>query len=662
MKKVSISILMIVMAFSVMAQQTHQESKKAQAVAPSFAWKITEPLGEHYESTIDTLQYNYQRQAIPSMTTNAFATTGNLGAPGVDMIFFDRKPMSQFFFADAISAWLPSIETQRFYNTRIPMTLLSYNTGGNKQNVQDRLRGVFSGNINKRAQVGAMLDYLYSKGVYEQQSDKEFTWGVNGSYMGDRYELQAYFNNYSFTIKENGGISDDRYITKPEDVLGGDTKIDSRSIPVNLSAAHSVFSGREFMMNHRYKVGYYHEVRDSLVDSIVHRTYIPVTSFIWTMNYKAAKHRFLNTNGNQDTTFFDNTYLQLGGSDDNTSYWKLSNTVGIQMLEGFHKYAKFGLAAYITHEIRRYTQNPDSALYIADRSEKLTPAPEDMNVAHIGTENLVWVGGQLTKKAGSLLTYSILAKFGIIGNVAGDIDIGGDVSTRFKLLGDSVSITGYGFFRNEAAPYLMNHYLSNHYIWENDFSKTRTFRVGGRLNIPHTGTCVDAGFQTIENHLFFDENGLPTQANSNIQVFSATLKQNLHYKILHWDNDITYQTTSNEYALPLPKLTVYSNLYLQFKIAKVLNVQFGVDCSYYTRYKAPKYNPATMTFNAQSDIMVGNYPLMNAYVTCKLKKTRFYVLMSHVNQGMMKAEYFSLPHYPINPRRFQIGLSIDFTN
>lgn len=208
----------------------------------------------------------------------------------------------------------------------------------------------------------------------------------------------------------------------------------------------------------------------------------------------------------------------------------------------------------------------------------------------------------------------------------------------------------------------MKRYVSNHFIWDNDFSKQRTFRAGGRLVIPHTGTSIDAGFQTLENYLYFDKNGMPQQTGSNVNVFSASLSQRLAYRILHWDNELTYQTTSNDYALPLPALTVYSNLYLQFKIARVLNVQFGVDCSYYTKYKAPAYNPATMTFNAQDEVEVGNYPFMNAYVNCKLKKTRFYLLMSHVNQGLFKANYFALPHYPLNPRRFQIGLCVDFAN
>lgn len=155
---------------------------------------------------------------------------------------------------------------------------------------------------------------------------------------------------------------------------------------------------------------------------------------------------------------------------------------------------------------------------------------------------------------------------------------------------------------------------------------------------------------------------MPVQARSNVQVFSVNLRQNFKFGILHWDNNLTYQTSSNQAVIPLPKFAVYTNLYLKFKVAKVLDVQLGVDCDYYTKYKAVSYQPATMTFYNQDKIECGDYPFMNAYVNMKLSRVRFYVLMSHVNQGMTGTNYFSMPHYPLNPRKFQIGLSIDFPN
>lgn len=649
------------LALIIFVLASHAAQAKGVVVEPSYAWTISEPLGLRYQSTIDTLQYNYYQQAIPSMVSKAYATTGNLGAEGQDQIFFDRPAMSDFFFEDALYAWLPSIKTQKYYNTRIPMTILSYNTGGTRYNTQDRLSVLFSGNTNKSIGVGAAMDYIYSKGTYDEQATSDFTWRAFGSYTGDRYELQAYLNSYNFLNKESGGITDDRYITDPAEVQGGTTTVDNKNIPTNLSNAHSRIYGTELYINHRYKVGYYENHRDSVTDTIIGRTYIPVTSFIWTMNYKSNRHLYIGGDASNDTAFYSNTYFNLEETRDETSYWKLSNTLGISMLEGFNKYAKFGLAAYVTHEIRKYTQHVDTIETTSAESGLLTSLPQ-YSIPHTYTENLIWVGGQLTKQQGSIITYNATAQFGLVGSVSGDIDISGDISTKFRLRNDSVRITGYGYIKNKAVPYLINNYISNHFIWQNDFGKERRVRVGGMLDFPLTRTNANIGVENLQNYIYFNNSGMPTQNSGNIQVFSATVDQNFKFGIFNWNNSLTYQTSSNETVLPLPKFSIYSNMFLQFTIARVLYVQLGVDCNYYTKYYAPAYNPATMTFYTQQEVQCGNFAFMNAYANMKLKKTRFFVMFSHINQSFMAGEYFAIPHYPLNAMKFQMGLSVDFAN
>ena len=132
----------------------------------SKAWTLLPPLGIHEPSTIDTLLYNYGQRSVPSAQSPAYASVGNLGGSGMNMLYFERRPMSDFFFRDALRAWLPMQGDHRFYNTRVPMTLVSYNTGGGRENKQDRLQATFSGNASSRLQFGANVDYIYSKGSY----------------------------------------------------------------------------------------------------------------------------------------------------------------------------------------------------------------------------------------------------------------------------------------------------------------------------------------------------------------------------------------------------------------------------------------------------------------------------------------------------------------
>ena len=666
MKKRLVILLMVmvaaVMNIAVAQEFTTEKPKstktKKQRVEPSYAWRVSEPLGLHYPSTLDTIHLDYHRTMVPSMVSDAWLTTGNYGAPGQNQIFFERPLAGEFFFEDAIDAWMHDTGTMRYYNTRIPMTLLSHSTGGDKYSNLDRTQLEFSGNVDRKTQVGGGIDYIYSKGSYDQQADKDFTWRLFGSHMGDRYELQTFFNHYNYTTKESGGINDDRYITDPSEVQGGETRVDNKSIPTLLTNSHSHLEGSQFYLNQRYKVGYYRYRRDSVTDTIIDRTYVPVTSFIWTLDFRSSKHQFLNKSGREDTTFFNNTYLALGGTDESTRYWRLRNTVGVSLLEGFNKYAKFGFAVYGTHEVRRYTQvNTDSVQW----AEGMDVLP--VNVPHRKTQNLLWIGGQLTKQRGSLLRYNATAQFGVLGDAAGEIDLTGDVTTRFKMLGDSVSIKGYGYFKNLAVPYLLQHFVSNHYAWENNFSKTKRVRVGGELDIPFSWTNVNVGYETLSDYIYWNADGLPAQHGGAIHVLSARWHQGLHFKAFNWENSVTLQTSSNEQVLPLPKFAIYSNLYATFTIAHVLHVQMGVDGNYYTKYYAPVYNPATMTFHSQQEMECGNFAIMNLYANFKMKQARFFVAWTHFNQKIHSGDaYFAMPHYPLNPARLQVGVSVNFVN
>ncbi len=638
------------MPFLLMARKTILE--------PSYAWIDVPPLGLREQATIDTLYQNYSLEFIPQEVSRAYATTGNYCGSGQNMIFMERPIMSDFYFRDAVSHWLPSTQTIKWYNTRIPMTLLSYNFGGGKQDGQDRFKTIFTANANKRVQIGALIDYIYSKGSYDYQAAKDFTWGFSGSYIGERFELQGNFYHYNLLQKENGGITDDAYIRDPASVQGGNTSVNCKDIPVNLTGAFNRVRGTDLYLNSRYKMGFWKE--EQINDTTVTRTLIPVTSIIWTLNYSDGTHRFINNNAPQNTSFWENTYFSPDFTKDTQEFWKLQNTVGLSLLEGFNKYAKAGLSAFITHQVRSYKLRTEFNESDQAQAKILTPDPYPSMITS-ETQNLAWIGAQLTKQQGRIFNYTATGEIGVLGAAAGEIKVNGEISTRIPLFGDTVQINANGHFTNLTAPWLMQHMKSNHFIWDNNFAKTRSLRFGGELIIPWTRTSLSLNVENLQNSIYFGTNGLPRQYGGSAQIISATLRQNFKFGPFHWDNTITYQTSSENEVIPLPNLTVYSNMYLLFHIA-TLHVQLGLNCDYFTKYKGVNYQPATMGFYNQNLIDIGDYPFVSIYANCKLSKCRFYVMMSHVNQGMTGSMYFSMPHYPMNPRRLQMGLSIDFAN
>lgn len=662
---------MVALIASAQTELTAPESASAETEDPTAAtkkyipsaWTLATPLGLHEPSTIDTLAYNYQRRAIPSMVTDAYATTGNIGGEGLDMIWFRRPDSTPFFFIDALRPWLPWADTQKFYNVYKQMTLVGYDFAGTSDNHLDRLTLDFAGNVNRRIGIGASGQYLISKGSYSNQAAKDFNFGLSGYYMGDRYEMQAFYNHYDMKNQENGGITDPLYITDPAELQGGVSSIQPKSIPVNLTAAQNHVNGQQLFMTHAFKLGYWNE--EQVNDTLTRDVYVPVMKFIYSLDLQTAKREFVNNNRAEGAKFWNDTfYLTPDNTQDLSYYTSLTNTLGLNMIEGFQKWAQFGLSAYASFEYRRFKQTTGYALpeLTEEQLSSLTPLPAGVSVSPKHSENILWVGGRLERQRGRIVNYMADVRFGLSDRQAGNIDLKGRIDTHIPLFGDTVNISATGRFRNETPSWLLQEYISNHFAWKNSFGKIRSARVGGRLDIPWTRTSVSVDFENIQNRIYFTPESLPAQYAGSVQVFSAALRQNFKVGILRWDNTVTYQATSNADVLPLPALAVYSNLYLQFTAFKVLHVQFGVDCDYYTRYRGIDFQPATMSFHNESETPVGNFMLCNAYVNFKLYKTRFYVLVSHVNRGWFSKDYFSMPLYPVNPLRFQLGLAVDFAN
>lgn len=644
------------------------DTKTKKYYKPGSAWTLDTQLGIRQPNTMDTLMYNYQRTFIPSMTYDAFATTGQLSGPGLSMLYFERPDDHKFFFNNALSPWIPTLEKTKFYNVYIPMTLLTYNLTFDRESRTDFLRGVFAGNVNRKIGVGGWIDYPYTKGSYTDQAAKAVDFGLNFYYTGDHYQTQMLFNHYRHVNKENGGITNDLYITNPAEVQGGVNEIEPKSIPVRLSQVHNILNGEEFYMSHAYCVGFYRDITQP-EDTVERKELVPVIKFIYSLDYNRNNRRLLARDPSSARDFWPNTYFNNGDTDDKSKYMSVANTLGVQMIEGFQKWAPFGLSAWATYEYDKYwymlkVPQPGEDGLLPPEGQNLTPLPEGVQANPSAKRNRLWISGRIEKQKGKILKYFADAKFGLLGDAIGDMDIRGHITTRFRLGKDTVEIGAHGFFKNLEPDWTLKHYSGNHFVWDNNFGKIRKFRVGGHLHIPWTRTDISADFENVQNMVYFNASGVPEQFGGHVQVLSLRLDQKLKFGIWNWNNRITYQMSSDSKRLPLPVLTVYSNMFLQFKIARVLHVQFGVDCDYYTKYRGMMYQPATMSFHVQGDspTWVGNYAFCNAYLNFKLSKTRFFVLCSHVNQNWFGHNYFSMPGYPVNPREFRFGLSVDFAN
>ena len=409
-------------------------------------------------------------------------------------------------------------------------------------------------------------------------------------------------------------------------------------------------------------------IQDS-IDATMKNEYVPVTSIIHTLEWNNYNHRYqaYNTPDN----YYLNRYYEKGleyGNDtiyDQVKHMQVKNTLGLSLLEGFNKYMKAGLKGFITFDYNNY-QMPDSTA-------------EGVLYRNKWTESNVSFGGQISKTQGKAFHFNLRAETWVGGALSGQLKFDFNTDVNFKLFGDTVQLAANAYFHRIEPVFLQRHYHAMHIWWDDDdkSKETRT-HIEGRFSYKKTNTMLRIAVDEIQNYTYYGMSYDATtesrtkmtagvyQESGNINVFTAQLHQNFRVGILNWENVLTFQNSSNKDVLPLPAFNVFTNLYLKFRIAKVLNVELGADAIYFTKYFAPDYCPAINQFaiqkNEASRVELGGYPFIDVYANLKLKKVRFFVMMSHVNSGSGNRMSFLAPHYPTNSNVLHLGVSWPFFN
>lgn len=710
-------------------------------------WTVDTRFGDRKAAVPDTLSHMFMNSIFTTGLRGDYTTTGNLGAPRINRIVTDRPFGSQFIFTQPYDFIITPIEQFHFTNTLSPFTNITYNNAGNRTNGEDHLTTKFGVNAGKRLGVGFKFDYLYGRGYYQDQSTAHFNYTMYGSYLGDHYQAHLLMSTNHQKVSENGGITDDNYITHPESYSD---KYSTNEIPTALSQNWNRNDNQHIFLTHRYNLGFSRKVpmteeeikakkfamaskkeneaqkrkdkatqegrldddktvtlqgrpddakimgaepisqkkdnnrvaldkqaADSLlaaekktqVDTAwMKKEFVPVTSFIHTLKFD--NYRRIYQAYKTPTDFYANTYtvdeLLTGDSIyDKTRHYSLKNTFALSLLEGFNKWAKAGLKAFITSELRHFT------------------LPSATGIDTYNEHNLSF-GAQLSKKQGKTFHYDAIAETWLTGEDAGQLKIDGSADLNFKLFGDTLTLTANGFFYRLNPTFYYRHYHSRHAWWDNtNMSKILHSRIQGILNYQKTRTTLRVAVDEIKNYTYFASSHTITsgkrvnhaitvnQNSGAIHLLTASLSQDFTFGPLNWESVITYQNSSNKTVLPVPTLNLYSNVYLRFKIAHVLRCDFGADVRYFTKYYAPDYVPSlgqyavqtnTNTTGSDSRVEIGNYPVVNVYANFHLKHTRFFIMMSHLNAGTGKKNYFYTPHYPLNQSILRFGLSWNFFN
>jgi hypothetical protein len=591
-------------------------------------WHVSDRLAMADSIPVDTIHLNYQISNPIDRFSIANSFNGNLGSPIQSKLYFDRPDNTDFIFSNDYFPYMMNIKSATFYNTKTPFSYLDYNTGGTTFRDEDHIKFLFTANVNKRLNLGITLDYIYAGGEYNNQAAQRFSGSLFGSYQGKHYSATGLLTSNNISNYENGGTKDSTVINP--------TGISTQDIPTRM-IGYSNFKQNQIYYNQQYSVGFERPVR--INEDSVRMDYVPVTRFAHTLKYDDVRKRYFEPS--TDSTFYKLTQFPHKQTNDSSALQTLTNTFSISLVEEFNKWMPFGLTAFVENEFQHYTFNKDTLINHMDQSTTS-------------------IGGILSKQRGQLFKYNVLGELSLVGYKAGNFRLEGNMGGYFKLWNDSIVLVANGFVRNDNPSYFLQHYDSQHFKWDNTFGNIYRTHVGGTFSIPTRLFSINVSIENISKYIYFDFAAMPAQFNGNIQIVSGNLKQDFHVGKFGLENNVVYQLSSQQGLLPLPAITLFHNLYYDDLWFKVLSMQIGVNVRYNTAYFAPAYMPATGQFYSQSKILIGNFPVVNAYLNFHLKRTRFFLEYYHVNALFMKSAYFSMPNYPIDPTIMKMGVSWNF--
>ena len=618
---------------------------------------------DRYFNRVETFEWDttadYHFHDYPYLKDDIGGTfIGMTGSAVQTYNYFKREdPRSTVSYYAPYESWTYTASSIPMFNTKTPYTELAYygNLLNSETQSNDDIRIFTTQNILPALNVALEYKTYGGAGILKNQKARNKTGFATANYLGKRYLAHGGIIWNSINRAENGGVMDNKWIR--------DTLVDVREVDVFLSSATNKYTKRtvffdqsvrlpfSFIEDLRHK-GDTNYVRKDTLNKDLTSVFLG-TSSEWSVYDKMYTDAIGQSDAAGKAFYHDKFYINPYQSADSLHTMRLDNRVFLRF-QPWHEDAVVSKVEggvgdrYQSHHNLR----PGSYLY--------KPSPEKWNslYAYAGAE------GRLSR----YFEWDALGQLNFAGHDAGDFFIGGKAKLSvFPFRRDSlspISLTARFETDLKEPDYYEQHLYTNHYMWDNDFSKTSTTRIQASLDFPKWKIYASAGYALLANNIYYDSLGVIRQNPEAMSVLTAALRKDFHLGILRLENSALFQLSSKEDVVPLPKLAVNLRWYLQFPVVSedVLRMQIGVDARYNTKWYTPGFNLVTGTFYNQHEEQYGETPYFDVFMNMQWKQACIFLKMENAGEGWptKKHDYFSAHHY-IHPRRvFKFGITWPF--
>ncbi len=581
------------------------------------------------------------------------AWLGVAGSPVQSYDFFRRKSTEGVSFYEPLESWSHSAETLPFYNSKTPYTELAYwgTLFAPTKKESDNLRIFTTQNITPELNMTLEYDRYGGGGILANETTANKTLVAATNYLGRKYMMHAGYIYNMVSRGENGGVRDNMWIR--------DTTVDAREISVALSRASSRIKKNTVFLDQQYRIPFYFledlfggpeevEVQDDTtgftIDDDVTTAFLGHSTEFST--YRRTYTDQLTTK--DERAYYADNYYNPSASLDSTRVMRLDNKLFLRLQPWSSDGIVSKLDVGVGHKLMRY--------YLMDPDFLHSSQSHNWNASYLyaGAE------GQLR----DYIHWDALGRYAFAGQEANDFSLAANMGLNFypfrRARKSPVSLDVHFETSLREPEFYEQHYFSNHFRWENNFTKKSVTQLEGEIRVPHWRLGASVGYALLDGNLYYGTDGLIRQNGTPMSVLKARLDKDFVLgDFLHLDHRLLFQLSSNEEVMPLPKLAANARYYIQLRISQgVLVMQIGADAYWNTAWYAPAWNPAVGVFRNQTETKYGNAPYFDAFVNMQWKRACIFVKLENAGMGwpLDKADYFSADHFIRTQRALKFGI------
>lgn len=520
----------------------------------------------------------------------------------------------------------------KYYSVATPITELYFKTVMEQGQSLDAFITV---NTSPRFNMSVAFKGLRSLGKYVNQLSSTGNFRFTSSYntLNKRYYLNFHFTGQDLLNGENGGI------TTIEDFESEDGAFTNRArLEVYLKDAKSFLKGKRVFFDHSFRIN---GTKGNNNLYITHQFNYEHKYFEY--NQKTV----LSTVGsNTGVKRFGESYV-TANINDQTRYDRLYNKAGV-----IYENSLLGKFQFFAEDFR-YNYKYDRILIL-----------DSGVIPNYIYDQINTVGGQYEyrkNKWNGIFTYSNSISNQPMSNF--------DAKLNYKLNEKNEFVFQYQML-NKVPDHIYNLYQSSYvaYNWYNDFKNEKINNIEATAKTQ----WFDASLQvsSIKDHLYFSADASearqqlisPKQYDKTINYLSVKVSREFKWWKLALDNTILYQQVDQEDdVLNVPQIVTRNSLYFtNYFFKKALYLQSGFTFNYFTKYYINDYNPVTAEAFVQNERKVGDFPMLDFFVNARVRQTRIFFKLEHLNSKITGNNFYSAPNYPYRDFMIRFGLVWNF--